>query len=214
MAVSLQAEVRKEATKSDIKQLRAKGKIPAVVYGKKMAATVLTVDLKELQAVLQQNRHAIIDLAISGSTRSQPVMINEIQRNPLNRELYHIDFHQINMDEPIKMVVALEFIGEAVGAREGGIMQIQMHNIEIRCMPSQVPTSIQVEVSSLGLGDNLHVSQIMVPAGIEMKSDPNDIVVTILVPQKEKETPEAANNEERVGEAETSYEAATAGQPS
>ena len=214
MAVSLQAEVRKEATKSDIKQLRAKGKIPAVVYGKKMAATVLTVDLKELQAVLQQNRHAIIDLAISGSTRSQPVMINEIQRDPLNRELYHIDFHQINMDEPIKMVVALEFIGEAVGAREGGIMQIQMHNIEIRCMPSQVPTSIQVEVSSLGLGDNLHVSQIMVPAGIEMKSDPNDIVVTILVPQKEKETPEAANNEERVGEAETSNEAATAGQPS
>ncbi|MGO4495146.1 50S ribosomal protein L25 [Paenibacillus sp. 2RAB27] len=214
MAVSLQAEVREEATKSEIKQMRSKGKIPAVVYGKKMATTVLSIDLKELQVVLRQNPHAIIDLTISGSTRSQPVMINEIQRNPLNRELSHIDFHQINMDEPIKTVVALEFIGDAVGVHDGGIFQIQMHNIEIRCMPSQVPTSIQVEVSSLGLGDNLHVSQIVVPSGIEMKSDPNDIVVTILVPQKETETPVAANNEERVGEAETSNEAATIGQPS
>ncbi|CAH1192205.1 50S ribosomal protein L25 [Paenibacillus allorhizoplanae] len=214
MAVSLQAEVRKEATKSEIKQMRSKGKIPAVVYGKNMANTVLSIDLKELHVVLRQNPHAIIDLAISGSTKTQPVMINEIQRNPLNRELSHIDFHQINMDEPIKTVVTLEFIGDAVGVHEGGIFQIQMHNIEIRCMPNQVPTSIQVEVSNLGLGDNLHVSQIVVPAGIEMKSDPNDIVVTILVPQKETETPVAANHEERVGEAETSNEAATIGQPS
>ncbi|OAS15666.1 50S ribosomal protein L25 [Paenibacillus oryzisoli] len=214
MAVSLQAEVRKDATKSEIKQLRSQGKIPAVMYGKQMAPTVLSVDLKELQVVLRQNPHAIIDLTISGGKGRQPVMINEIQRNPLNRQLTHIDFHQINMDEPIKTLVALEFIGEAAGVTEGGILQIQMHNIEIRCMPSQVPPSIQVEVSSLGLGDNLHVSQIMVPAGIEIKSDPNDIVVTILVPQKETETPQAANNEERVGEAETSNEAATAGQPS
>ncbi|MFC5449357.1 50S ribosomal protein L25 [Paenibacillus aestuarii] len=208
MAVSLQAEVRKQATKAEIKQLRAEGKIPAVVYGKKTAATILTVNLKDLQAVLRQNPHAIIDLAISGS-KNQPVMITEIQRNPLNRrELYHIDFHQINMDEPIKTVVALEFTGDAIGAREGGIMQILMHDIEIRCMPSQVPASIQVDVSNLGLGDNLHASQITIPAGIELKSDPNDILVTILVPQKETKTTET---EEPAAEAETAAEAVTAG---
>ncbi|MGG1550428.1 50S ribosomal protein L25 [Paenibacillus ferrarius] len=212
MAVSLQAEARKEATKSEIKQLRAKGKIPAVVYGEKVASTVITVDWKDVQTVLRTNPHAIIDLSIA-SAGTQPVMINEIQRNPMSREVLHIDFHQINMNEPIKTVVALEFTGDAVGAREGGIVQVQMHEVDIRCMPNQIPTSIAVDISSLGLGDNLHVSQISVPAGVEMKSDPNDIVVTILVPQKETATPEPANNEERVGEAETSNEAATAGQP-
>ncbi|RTE08076.1 50S ribosomal protein L25 [Paenibacillus whitsoniae] len=212
MAVSLQAEARKEATKSEIKQMRAKGKIPAVVYGEKVASTVITVDWKDVQTVLRTNPHAIIDLSIASAGR-QPVMINEIQRNPMSREVLHIDFHQINMNEPIKTVVALEFTGDAVGAREGGIVQVQMHEVDIRCMPNQIPASIAVDISSLGLGDNLHVSQISVPAGVEMKSDSNDIVVTILVPQKETATPEPANNEERVGEAETSNEAATAGQP-
>ncbi|MGG1514639.1 50S ribosomal protein L25 [Paenibacillus oryzisoli] len=212
MAVSLQAEARKEATKSEIKQLREKGKIPAVVYGAKVASTVITVDWKDVQTVLRTNPHAIIDLSIA-SAGTQPVMINEIQRNPMSREVLHIDFHQINMNEPIKTIVALEFTGDSVGAREGGIVQVQMHEVEIRCMPNQIPASIAVDISSLGLGDNLHVSQISVPAGVEMKSDSNDIVVTILVPQKETATPEPANNEERVGEAETSNEAATAGQP-
>jgi len=209
MAVSLRAEVRKQATKAEIKQLRAEGNVPAVVYGKKTAATILTVNLKDLQAVLRQNPHAIIDLAISGAS-NQPVMITEIQRNPLNRrELYHIDFHQINMDEPIKTVVALDFTGDAVGAREGGIMQILMHDIEIRCMPSQVPASIQVDVSNLGLGDNLHASQITMPAGIELKSDPNDILVTILVPQKETKAEET--EEPAAAEAEMAAEAVPAG---
>lgn len=212
MAISLQAEARKAATKSEIKQLRAKGKIPAVVYGQKVAATVITVDWKDVQTVLRTNPHAIIDLAIA-SAGTQPVMINEIQRSPLSREVLHIDFHQINMNEPIKTVVALEFTGDAVGAREGGILQVQMHDVEIRCMPNQIPASIAVDISGLGLGDNLHVSQLTVPSGVEMKSDPNDIVVTILVPQKETETPQAANDEEKVGEAETSNEAAMAGEP-
>ncbi|MEC0228859.1 50S ribosomal protein L25 [Paenibacillus alba] len=213
MVLSLKAEARKEATKSDIKQLRAKGRIPAIVYGKKVAATVITVDQKELMALLRHNPHAIIDLDLPDGGGKQPVMINEIQRNPLSRVLLHVDFHQINMDEPVKTVVALEFIGEAEGAKEGGIVQIQMHELEIRCLPSQIPGSIQVDISNVGLGENILVNQITVPAGIEVKSDSNDLILTVLAPQKETDVPQPANNEERVGEAETSNEAATAEQP-
>jgi large subunit ribosomal protein L25 len=186
MTVSLKAESREEATKSDIKQLRVKGRIPAVVYGNKVAATAITVDQKELLALLRQNPHAIIDLEMPNGSGKQPVMINEIQRDQLKRErLLHIDFHQINMDEPVKTTVSLEFIGEAEGAKEGGIVQIQMHELEIRCLPSQIPNSIKVDISNVGLGGNLLVNQLSIPAGIEVKSDLNDLILTVLSPQKE-----------------------------
>ena len=90
----------------------------------------------------------------------QPVMINEIQRNPLNRELLHVDFHQINMDEPVRTVVTLEFVGDAVGAKEGGILQIQLHELEIRCLPNQIPASITVDISKVGIGENMLVSEL------------------------------------------------------
>lgn len=214
MAFSLKAESRKETTKSDIKQLRAKGRVPAVVYGQKVASTVITVDQKELMSLLRQNPHAIIDLDMPDGSGKQPVMINEIQRDQLKRErLLHIDFHQINMDEPVKTIVSLEFIGEAEGAKEGGIVQIQMHELEIRCLPNQIPSSIKVDISNIGLGDNLLVNQLSIPAGIEVKSDSNDLILTVLAPQKETAVEESANNEEKVGQAETSNEAATEGQP-
>ncbi|NOV02407.1 50S ribosomal protein L25 [Paenibacillus planticolens] len=185
MALSLKAEARKDATKSDIKQLRVNGKLPAVVYGKKVAVTVITVDQKELMALLRKSPHAVIELDMPDGGGKQPVMINEIQRHPLNRELLHVDFHQINMDEPVKTVVILEFVGEAEGAKEGGILQIQLHELEIRCLPNQIPASITVDISHVGIGENMLVSELTVPDTIEVKSDPNELVLTILAPQKE-----------------------------
>jgi large subunit ribosomal protein L25 len=196
MALSLKAEARKDTTKNDIKQLRVKGKVPAVVYGKKVAATVITVDQKELVALLRKSPHAVIELEMPDGGGKQPVMINEIQRNPLNRELLHVDFHQINMDEPVRTVVTLEFVGEAVGAKEGGILQIQLHELEIRCLPNQIPASITVDISKVGIGENMLVSELSVPGTIEVKSDPGELVLTILAPQKEAPEEVAAQGKE------------------
>ncbi|MDU0206090.1 MULTISPECIES: 50S ribosomal protein L25 [Paenibacillus] len=196
MALSLKAEARKDTTKYDIKQLRVKGKVPAVVYGKKVAATVITVDQKELVALLRKSPHAVIELEMPDGGGKQPVMINEIQRNPLNRQLLHVDFHQINMDEPVKTVVTLEFIGDAVGAKEGGILQIQLHELEIRCLPSEIPASITVDISNVGIGENMLVSELSVPGTIEVKSDPSELVLTILAPQKEAPEDVAAQGKE------------------
>lgn len=195
MALSLKAEARKETTKFDIKQLRVKGKVPAVVYGKKVASTVITVDQKDLMALLRKNPHAVIELDMPDGGK-QPVMINEIQRNPLNRDLLHVDFHQINMDEPVKTVVTLEFVGDAIGAKEGGILQIQLHELEIRCLPNQIPASIQVDISNVGIGENMLVSELTVPGTVEVKSDPNELVLTILAPQKEAPEDVAAQGKE------------------
>ncbi|MDD9272034.1 50S ribosomal protein L25/general stress protein Ctc [Paenibacillus sp. GCM10023248] len=195
MAMSLKAEARKETTKFDIKQLRVKGKVPAVVYGKKVASTVITVDQKDLMALLRKNPHAIIDLDMPDGGK-QPVMINEIQRSPLSRELLHVDFHQINMDEPVKTVVTLDFVGDAIGAKEGGILQIQLHELEIRCLPNQIPASITVDISNVGIGENMLVSELTVPGNVEVKSDPNELVLTILAPQKEAPEDVAAQGKE------------------
>ncbi|MBD0384546.1 50S ribosomal protein L25 [Paenibacillus sedimenti] len=209
MALTLKAEARKETTKSDIKQLRSQGKIPGVVYGKKVQSTVIAIDQKELLALLRTNPHAIVEMDMPDGGGKQPVMINEVQRGKVHRELLHVDFHQINMDEPVKTVVTLEFTGEAEGIKEGGILQIQLHDLEIRCLPNQIPNSIPVDITNLGLGENLLVYQISVPAGIEVKSDLNDLVVTILAPQKEVEPEEApAAQEEKAGQAEAATEAA------
>ncbi|MNH88552.1 General stress protein CTC [compost metagenome] len=184
MAMTLKVENRQELTKSEIKQLRTQGKIPGVIYGSKVGNKVISIDKKDLVNLLRENPHGIIELDIAESGK-QTAMVNEVQRNPMDREILHIDFHQINMNEPVKTVVTLEFVGESQGTHEGGIVQILLHELEIRCLPQDIPTALQVDISSLGLGENLHVSDVKIPPNIEIKSDLNESIVTILVPQKE-----------------------------
>jgi large subunit ribosomal protein L25 len=204
MVMSLKVEAREDLTKSEIKQLREKGQVPGVVYGNKIGNTVISIDQKELLALLRKNPHAIIEMELPDSGK-QPVMVTEIQRDKLNRELLHVDFHQINMDEPVKTVVALEYVGDAIGAQEGGIVQVQLHELEIRCLPQDIPPSIQVDISQLKLGDNLLVSDLSLSPAIEIKSDSNELLVTLLAPQKETEEPAAL--EEAPAESEAAKEA-------
>ncbi|NEW09595.1 50S ribosomal protein L25 [Paenibacillus sp. SYP-B3998] len=208
MPLTLKVEARKDTTKSDIKQLRAKGKIPGVVYGKKVHSTVITIDEKELRALLRKNPHAIIELELPDGGGKQPVMMTELQRGKVSKEILHVDFHQINMDEPVRTVVSLEFIGEAEGAKEGGIVQVQLHELEIRCLPNQIPSFIQVDISNLGLGENILVSNLSVSAEIEVKSDPNELIVTVLAPQKEEAAEEVVLLDEKAEQADTASETA------
>ncbi|MGG2197298.1 MULTISPECIES: 50S ribosomal protein L25 [Paenibacillus] len=192
MATTLKAEARSGRTKGDRNRLRAEGKVPAVVYGKKVPQTSIAIDQKELLALIKANRHAIIELDVP-QLGKQPVMINEIQRDAINRQLLHVDFHQINMDEPVNTTVRLEYTGEAIGVQEGGILQIQLHELDIRCLPTQIPSVIEVDVSSLGIGENLLVSSLQLSAGIEIKTNEHDVLATILTPQKAE--PETVDEE-------------------
>lgn len=190
MAMSLKAENRDGQTKSAVKQLRSSGKVPGVVYGKKVGAVNVAVEAKELLALLRSNPHAILEMELPGNGK-QPVMIHDVQRDKISRSLLHIDFHQINMDEPVRTSVALELEGEPKGAEEGGMLQIQMHEVEIRCLPTLIPGAIRFNVSNMELGDIVLVSDLIMPEGIELKSNPDDVVATLLAPQKEVAEPEA-----------------------
>lgn len=190
MVPSLKAENRNGMTKSEVKQLRSSGKVPAVVYGKKVGAQTIAVEAKELLMLLRTTPHAVMEMDIPHAGR-QPVMIHEVQRDKVTRDLLHIDFHQINMDEPVRTSVALDFEGEPKGAEDGGMLQIQMHEVEIRCLPTAIPASISVDISGLDLGDTLLVSDLVMPDEIELKSSPDDVVVSLLAPQNEAAEPEA-----------------------
>ncbi|MCS7463206.1 50S ribosomal protein L25/general stress protein Ctc [Paenibacillus doosanensis] len=206
MEAALKAETRKSDTKSERKGLRAKGNIPAVVYGKKVSNTPIAINEKELTAILRTNPHAIIDMVMPDGSK-QPVMINEIQRDPILRTILHVDFHQINMDEPVSTTVRLDFIGDAVGVQMGGILQIQHHEIEIRCLPKQIPNAIEVDVSGLEVGSSILVSDLKVGSSIEIKSMANDVLVTVLAPQKEEAAPDTAEEAEQKAEAKAEADA-------
>lgn len=213
MVMSLKAESRDGTTKSAVKQLRSTGKVPGVVYGKKVGSRAIAVEAKELLQLLRSNPHAIVEMDLPEAGK-QPVMIHEVQRDKISRHLLHIDFHQINMDEPVRTSVTLELVGEPKGADEGGMLQVQMHEIEIRCLPASIPGAIRYDVSAMELGDTVLVRDLVMPEGIELKSNPDDVVATLLAPQKEAEEPaEAAAQAEAKGvpqaEAEEAKEAET-----
>jgi large subunit ribosomal protein L25 len=194
MTITLKAEPRDTKTKGELRKLRNQGKIPGVVYGKKAGLKQIAIEQRELLPLLKHNRHAIVEMDIPQAGK-QPVMISEVQRDKLTGELLHIDFHQINMDEPVRTVVAIEFEGEAAGAKEGGIFQVQKHEIEIRCLPQNIPNVIKVDVSGLAIGESILVGDIQLPDGIELKSDPNELLATVLAAQKEETEDEAAETE-------------------
>lgn len=184
MVLALKAEERKGATKSERKGFRSNGKIPGVVYGSKMNSTPIAVDEKDILALLRSNPNAIIQLNVPGMG-NQPVMINEIQRDAISRNLLHIDFHRINMNEPVLATVRLDFQGDPAGVKAGGILQVQLHEIAVRCLPDDLPNSIEVDISELEVGSNMLVSELKVSSKIEIKTDENDVLVTILAPQKD-----------------------------
>lgn len=191
MAVSLQAQTRGNLTKSGVKQLRSSGSVPGVVYGKNIGSVLVSVDNRELLSLLRSHARGIIELKL-GSTGNQTVMIQDLQRDPLNSNLLHIDFHQINMNEPVRTEVVLDFVGEAKGEEEGGMLQIQLHQLEIRCLPGLIPASIAVDVTRLEMGDTITAGELQIPAGVELKTHKDEVVVTVLAPQKEvEEAPEA-----------------------
>lgn len=191
MDISLKAESRNDsATKSELNKLREQGKVPAVVYGKKVASTPIAIDEKQLMTLLRHNPHAIVDMDIPGKG-TFPVMINGIQRESLKRSLLHVDFHQINMDEPIRTTIGLEFTGESPAQREGGVLTTVLHEVEVRCLPQHLPNAIVVDISGLELGESFLARQLQLPPEVELKTDDNAVLATILIPQKATEEAEA-----------------------
>lgn len=188
----LEADLRKSGTKGGRTSLRSSGSVPAVVYGKGIENMVVAVDQKKFEKMVtgKAGKNVIIALKISdeGKHKTVPVLTHEIQRNPLNGQIIHIDFLRINMEEAIKTKVRIVLIGDPVGVKQhGGILVHGLREVEIKCLPAEIPGKLEVEVSEMKIGDALHVSDLKVPKGIEIISDLKETVVHIAHPAKEEE---------------------------
>ncbi|MDF2670053.1 MAG: ribosomal protein [Paenibacillus sp.] len=202
---NLKVELRgMNATRSELRQMRANGRIPAVVYGKTIGSLPISVDEKTLTSLLRSHHNGVITMDMPDKG-THPVMVSGVDRHKLNRNVLHIDFHQINMNEPVQAKVAVEIVGESPGVKEGGVLTVLLHEVEVRCLPDRLPTEIRFDISELGTGDSVLAGDLELPSDVELKTDIQAVVVTILVPQKavEETVEEIGDTKEAQAEAET-----------
>lgn len=202
MSNQIKLEQRTLLTSAARKQLRAEGKIPAVVYGESIDNATISVDQKQMSNILRTNPNAVLQMEVPEQGK-HPVMIGEIQRDPISRDILHIDFLQIDVKNPIKVMVRIDILGEAVGSREGGVLQVPLTELEVECLPHLIPTSIPVDVSELSIGDSVLVSDITMPEGVEASTAAEEVIASVLAPQAEEEE-EATDAEETDSDEESS----------
>ncbi len=179
---TIKAEKREATGTTAAKRLRRTGVVPAVVYGGKQREYPIQLDAKSfLDVVRHQSSHNfLVNLEIEGANeKSKLAIVQDIQRNPLNGSLIHVDFRAISEDDTIHAVVPIEFHGEPAGVKAGGLLEQLVHEIEVHCRPADLPERIVNDVDSLGLGEALKVANLNLPKGVSVKLD-GEVLVAIV----------------------------------
>jgi len=202
----LNAEIREKTGKEIGKRLRTQGMIPAIFYGPRSETLPLVVDPKELSKALhtEAGENALIDLNIrkGGESLQKVVMLKELQMHPIQRRALHADFYEVSMDVMINVEVPVHLLGKPEGVKVGGILEQVQRAIQIQCLPGDIPRSIDVDVSSLMIGDSIHVKDLTVEK-FRILSDANFTIATVVPPAAEvKPAEEAVEAEGEVKEAE------------
>jgi large subunit ribosomal protein L25 len=179
--VKLSARPRSLAGRNAVKQVRASGFIPAVIYGAHETPSNLEVNLRDIENVLAHaaSEHVLVELDIAGSG-SKLSLIQEVQHHPVRGDILHVDFHAVSMNETVTSEVPVEPTGEPVGVKtHGGLLQQQLRSLEVECLPQNLPDYITVDVSALMIGDSIHVKDLLLPQGVTALPD-GDITVFLV----------------------------------
>jgi large subunit ribosomal protein L25 len=184
MAASLSAQPRAERGKGWARKLRAQGRVPAVVYGHGESTRTLTVDAHELERLFSQIRreNTVINLRIEGEKAEVKALVREVQSHAYRGTILHVDFYQIHAGERITVEVPIRLQGTPEGVKLGGILQHTLNELEVRCLADQIPDTIQVDVTHLGINDSIHVSDLTLPAGVEVLVDGERSVCSVIAP--------------------------------
>lgn len=185
MTSLLTAEERDTSKASITKALRKSGKIPAVFYGKAADNQPVSVDEREIMRIFQNvGRNGVIQLKLNNKTYS--VMTHDIQYDSLKRELIHLDFLEVDMKSKMDVAVPIHFIGEEAGAKHGAVVQHHLNEFMVRSLPNEIPSAIEVDVSEMEVGDVLKVKDIKQGSTHEILNDDDDVVVSIIPPQRDR----------------------------
>jgi large subunit ribosomal protein L25 len=210
--LELNATARETKGNGPARRLRREGLVPAVLYGPGVQTKQLSVKVRDLEHVVQKGniRRTIFSLSIqNGSTVTKLAVIKELQTNPVTGQFLHVDFYEIDLNRKLRVMVPLVPKGKAKGEEFGGMLQIVEREIEVLCLPREIPESLDLDVSALGIGAALHVKDIALPPGVELPPGENYTVVTVVSPKAEAAPAAAPAEGEEAEAAETPAEGET-----
>ncbi|HEY6140278.1 MAG TPA: 50S ribosomal protein L25 [Thermoanaerobaculia bacterium] len=180
--VTLEVSRREKSGKEIAKKLRAGGRVPAVVYGGHKEPVAIEVDRKSVSELIQKSEHgvrSIFLLKMTGTDQQRHAMIKDIQIDPVSRKMTHIDFVRVVMDEVVRVTVPVHIVGTAIGVKEGGILDWQVRDLHVECLPNAIPDKIDIDVTALGSHDYIRVSDLQLPEGVKVLEDPERVVVGV-----------------------------------
>jgi large subunit ribosomal protein L25 len=205
--ILVRADARPEVGKGVARSLRRSGMLPAVVYSGGNSKPI-KVHGKEMTKLIFTGTgdHALITIELheDGTKKSEhPVLVKDYQTDPVSDELLHIDFVEVSLEKLVKVTIPVEIVKEPVGIKMGGILEHLLRDLEVECLPTQIPDKIEVDAEHIDIGHSLHVSDIIVPDGIKMITDPAGVILNVSAPKVEEvavEEEEEAAEPELVGE--------------
>ncbi len=201
LAQALQCEKRDVSNTGHLKELKRKGWVPGVIYGKGAETVPVMLPGKELEKNF--NRHgyrALYSIQMTGQVKPFLALVRDYQKNPLSGHLIHVDFLMVQANEKISNEVAVQLLGEEEVLRKGLILQVVERNVEISCLPGDMPESLHYDVTNLSMGDKVTAAQLDLPPNVELHSDPELVLATILSPARGAGEQEEADLTETVPE--------------
>ncbi len=188
--IFIEAEPRTDVGKGPNRRLRASARVPGVVYGGKKETVALSLDPKALIAIIRSHGgvNTIFELGVKGAKGRENVMIREYQLDPVEHRLLHADLVRVAMDKELTLDVNIELTGTAVGVKvSGGMMDFVTRAVEVSCLPKDIPETIVADVTHLELGQYLRASELKLPSGVKLISDPNVVIAHCVAPKAEEE---------------------------
>jgi large subunit ribosomal protein L25 len=179
-------EVRARETRGDgpARRMRAEGLIPGVLYGRS-APHAIAVEERELRRALHGpgGMHTILDVIVGDQATAHPSVLKDFQQHPVSGRILHIDLQEVRLDQPITVAVSVHLLGESPGAKEGGILSQQIREVNVEALPMEVPEHLELDISSLQMGDSLRVADVPAIEGVTYLDDPDTVLVTVMVPR-------------------------------
>ncbi len=190
---SLNVELRSKTGKGISRQLRRDGRIPAVVYGKGIDPSAISLDQRELMKLLSGDggMNSLITLNGGEGLSGSVVIVSDLVVDPLKGTPKHADLHKVNMDEKVRVEVTIRLKGTCKGVKDGGLLDFVKHTVEVECLPAIIPAHIDLDITTLTIGHSIHVSDLQLPANVRLLDDQKASVVSVLGKAKEEAATEA-----------------------
>ena len=206
--VKLQVRPREGRGSKDAKALRAAGDIPGVIYSATTDTQAIVVNARALRQAVSGGLHTILDVTLDGDGQTRPVLIKDLQLDPVRGRVVHIDLHEIRLDQVIQTVIPVHLEGHAEGVNMGGALNQPVHELHVDALPADLVDFISVDVSALEIGQSIRLSDLEAPPGVTFTDDlESTVIATIAAPVSEDELKTEAELE---AEAEAEAEAAAA----